>query len=87
MPLQQTFTIVVEAAKVFLATPTPAGGEVGVTYAGHDFTSNVAGGNPATHSFVAVSGLPPGVTLSSDGVLSGTPTTPGTYDLVVEFDD
>jgi uncharacterized repeat protein (TIGR03803 family) len=34
-------------------------------------------------SYTAEGNLPPGITLSPDGVLSGTPTTPGTYTFVV----
>jgi hypothetical protein len=33
------------------------------------------------------SGLPPGLTLSDNGVLSGTPTTSGTYDFVLHMTD
>jgi len=32
-------------------------------------------------------GLPPGVTLSSDGILSGTAATPGSYQIVVRMSD
>lgn len=32
-------------------------------------------------------GLPPGLTLSPDGVLSGTPTEPGTYQVTVTVTD
>lgn len=39
-----------------------------------------AGAYAVTISFVPdVSTLPPGITLSSAGLVSGTPTTPGTY--------
>src|SRR5580693_3478849 len=33
-----------------------------------------------TYSFSSSGGLPPGITLSPSGLLSGTPTTPGTFD-------
>jgi len=33
------------------------------------------------------SGVPPGLMLSSNGVLSGTPTTSGTYDFVLQLTD
>jgi len=32
-------------------------------------------------------GLPPGLTLSTAGVISGTPTIPGTYDFGVQVTD
>lgn len=35
----------------------------------------------------AISGMPTGMTLSADGELSGTPTTPGTYDIVIRVSD
>jgi hypothetical protein len=32
-------------------------------------------------------GLPPGLTLSNDGVISGTPTHSGTYDFIIQLND
>jgi len=49
-------------------------------------TGNLGNGISLTWSFVVGSGsLPPGLTLSASGVVSGTPTTPGTYSFVVNF--
>ena len=42
-----------------------------------------ASGNPAPTFAVASGSLPPGLTLSSSGVLSGTPTTAGKYTFTV----
>ncbi len=53
----------------------PPGGLVGSAYS-TTFTSNAP--TPNTIGFSA-GALPPGLTLSSAGVLSGVPTTPGTY--------
>src|SRR6266478_568548 len=38
-----------------------------------------------TYSFTAAGGLPPGLSLKSDGLLSGTPTTPGQYSFTINF--
>lgn len=48
----------------------------------------IATGGTAPYSFAVVSGsLPTGLTLSSSGALSGTPTTPGTYAFTVRVTD
>jgi hypothetical protein len=68
----------------FLATPTeppvitsnaPPAGTVGTAYS---FTYAATGTAPISYS-VSTGALPPGLTLSSAGVLSGTPTTAGTF--------
>jgi hypothetical protein len=41
------------------------------------------GGAPAPTAQVSAGSLPPGVTLSSNGALAGTPTTPGSYSFTV----
>ena len=53
----------------------PANGTQGVAY-NHTYTAT--GTTPITFSVTAGT-LPPGLTLTSAGALSGTPTTPGTY--------
>jgi choice-of-anchor A domain-containing protein len=56
--------------------------------AGSSFTSTqlVASGGAAPYTWSAT-GLPDGITLSLDGVLSGTPTTAGTYTIVATATD
>jgi len=50
-------------------------------------TLTVANGT-APYTFAVISGaLPPGLTLTGPGVLSGTPTAPGTYTFVIESTD
>lgn len=74
---QVTYTLSVLAPPITV-TPspnTPPNGTVSTTYAG--LTLSASGGE-APYTFTAT-GLPPGLTLSSSGVLSGTPTTSGTY--------
>lgn len=61
---------------VFSTTSIP-NGQVGETYSG-----NVAATGKPNPTFTSITGLP-GVTVSASGVLSGTPTTAGTFDNVV----
>jgi hypothetical protein len=44
-------------------------------------------GGSGTYSYSAGSGLPPGLTLSSAGALTGTPTSAGTYNFTVTGND
>ena len=65
-------------------TPSPSA----ITTAGG--TANHAGINPTggngTYSWELVSGaLPPGISLKSSGLFSGTPTTPGNYATPIKF--
>lgn len=67
-------------APAFTAASPPATGTVSTVYPTYTFTAS--GTTPIT--FTQASGtLPPGLTLASNGVLSGTPTTPGTYTFTV----
>lgn len=62
---------------------SPPNGTYGAGY-NYQFSTN---GNP-TPTFNKTSGtLPPGLTLSSTGVLSGTPTEPGTYNFEVKAEN
>ena len=68
------------AAPVFTAASPPSTGIVGTAYSTYSFSAS--GTTPIT--FTQANGtLPPGLTLASNGVLSGTPTTPGTYTFTV----
>jgi hypothetical protein len=58
---------------------TPPTGVVGDAY---DFAFTSAG-NPAPDLSVTSGALPPGLDLSDDGTISGTPTTPGSYSATV----
>ncbi|HUA60071.1 MAG TPA: putative Ig domain-containing protein [Verrucomicrobiae bacterium] len=51
-----------------------------------NLTFNGSGGNPG-YTFSAGSGLPPGTSFSSSGVLSGSPTTQGSYTFQVTVKD
>lgn len=66
-----------------LSPTTQPAGTVGTAYSG---TTVTASGGTAPYTFT-VTGLPPGVTLSSSGVWGGTPTLAGTYSVVVTAKD
>ncbi|MGQ3279747.1 MAG: beta strand repeat-containing protein, partial [Shinella sp.] len=61
---------------------TPA---IGTSY--NQALSTTGGTTPYTYSLVAGSNLPPGLTLSSAGVISGTPTGSGPYNFTVRVTD
>jgi uncharacterized repeat protein (TIGR01451 family) len=64
---------------------SPPGGEVGVSYS--DSLTVTGGTSPFTWSISAGS-LPPGITIgTSTGLLTGTPTTAGTYSFTVKVTD
>ncbi|HEY4994425.1 MAG TPA: putative Ig domain-containing protein, partial [Nakamurella sp.] len=68
-----------------LLFPAPPGGEVGVAYS--DQLTVTGGTSPFTWS-VSTGALPPGLALAaSSGLLSGTPTTAGTYSFTVKVTD
>jgi hypothetical protein len=75
------FTVIADPT---LATSALAGGEVGAAYSQ---TLSVSGGG-APYSFAIVSGsLPAGLTLSSGGVISGTPSSAGEATFAVRVSD
>lgn len=64
-----------------LSPSTLPGGTVGVTYS----ETITASGGTAPYSFAVTTGtLPPGLSLSTAGVLSGMPTTVGSYSFTIE---
>ncbi|MFT3956764.1 MAG: putative Ig domain-containing protein [Piscinibacter sp.] len=77
-------TLIVNAAPAggcsLTVSSTMSSGSVGVAYSGS--ITATGGSVPYTYS-VSSGGLPPGVTLSSSGALSGTPTTAGSYSFSV----
>ena len=74
----QTFTVTVNETPVFTNGPPPSPALVGASYS----FAYTASGFPAP-TFSHTGTLPPGLTLSSAGVLSGTPTTAGDYPGIV----
>jgi hypothetical protein len=74
----QGYTITVTGAALSITTSSPlAGGQVGVVYGGVQFQA--AGGTGA--DTWSGSALPPGMSLSASGMLSGTPTKAGTFNI------
>ena len=78
-----SLTIVVAPATVtpfFLLAAPPATGTVGTAYAGYAYT---AFGVPTPTFSLATGTLPTGLTLTSAGVLAGTPSAAGTFTFTV----
>ena len=75
----QSFTITVTAA-LTITTATLPNGTVGTPYSQ---TLTAAGGSGALTWSISTGALPGGITLSSAGSLSGTPTAPGTFTFTV----
>lgn len=69
-----------------VATGNPANGQVSVAYSGHTFSA-LSGTEPYTFSVASGSSLPAGLSLSSAGSLTGTPTTYGDYDFFIQVSD
>lgn len=67
-----------------ITTSSLTTGKVGVAY----FQQMTADGGTGPYTWSITSGtLPPGLTLSSSGVLSGTPSAPGQYSFVITATD
>ena len=77
------YTLRIECPNLVISPATLGAGTVGTPYGTVRFT--VAGGS-GTGTWSAV-GLPPGLALSADGRLTGTPTTAGSYPVSVRFRD
>jgi len=66
---------------------SPATVPVGQTLNFYNQALTASGGTPAYTFAVTVGSLPPGLSLSSSGLLSGTPTTPGIFSFSVRATD
>lgn len=80
-----TVTITVSPATISYAPSSPAAGTVGVAY-----SQSLAGasGGTAPYTYTITSGsLPPGITLASNGTLSGTASANGTFNFTVRATD
>ncbi len=81
----QLFSLEVTAP---VLTMTPAAGNLSWNYGAPNQTRFQAAGGSGDYVYTVVSGSPPvGVSLSAAGVLSGTPTVPGSYPLTVRATD
>ncbi len=68
-----------------IAAGSPPAGMTGVAYPGDTFA--VVSGGTAPFTWSETGALPPGLSLSTTGQLSGTPTTAGTYPITVAVVD
>ena len=75
------FTIT--TAEITISTTSLPGGTVGTAYSA---TLAATGGTPP-YTWSATSALPPGLSLSSSGSISGTPTTAGNYNVTIRVAD
>jgi uncharacterized protein (TIGR03437 family) len=81
-----TFTLTVAAQSVTVTTPSPLpSGMVTVQYPQQVLTAS--GGNPPYTFTVPANALPPGLTLTPGGAISGTPTATGTFTFTLTATD
>ena len=81
----QDYSLTVRGCPAISLNPTTLpSGTVGVYY---NQTITASGGTSPYTFAVTAGSLPPGLSLSSSGVLSGTPTTAGTYGFVLTATD
>jgi len=76
--------VTVNDSAIVVAPASPPAGTV--TYAYSGFAFSASGGSPP-YTWTASGTLPPGITLGSDGTLSGTPTKAGTFSFSVTAAD
>ncbi len=80
----QSYTLVVSAPTITLSPSTLPSGTVGTPYGTHTISAS-NGTSPYTFAWSGTP--PPGLMLSSAGVLSGTPTTPGPFSFTITATD
>ncbi|MCX6613035.1 MAG: putative Ig domain-containing protein, partial [Acidobacteria bacterium] len=81
---QATYTIVIAAAAPVITTTTLPAGTAGQAYSQ---SISASGGTPP-YTFSQISGnLPPSLTFSPSGILSGNANTPGTFTFTVRVND
>ncbi len=81
----QNYSIVVTAPTITLSPASLSNAQVGVNY---NQTLTGSGGTAPYHNFtISTSALPPGMTISSSGTISGIPTGGGTYNFTVQTTD
>ncbi|WP_267225594.1 putative Ig domain-containing protein [Dyella silvae] len=80
----QAYTLTINAATLTVSPATLAAGTDGVAYS----QSLSSSGGTAPYVFALASGsLPPGLSLASNGALTGTPTGAGNYSFIVRAQD
>ncbi len=83
-PLVNGATFTYQQIPIFTDGPATASATLGIPYS---FVYTAKGTPAPTFSLVSGSQLPPGLTLSASGVLSGTPTGPGTFTGTVDINN
>lgn len=81
---QFSITVSISAPPLTITTTSLPGGTEGTSYSA---TINATGGSPPYSFTVSAGTLPPGLNLSSAGVISGTPSTANTYNFTVRVSD
>jgi len=82
--VSQSFAIVVPGGAVSLSTPSPLpAGTGGVAYS----LTFVSSGGAAPYTYTETGALPVGMSMNPAGMLSGTPTSSGTYSFTVTVND
>ena len=80
----QAYTVTVGAPAIVFTRTTLPGGQVAVAYSQ---TVSATGGSGSFTYSLSTGALPPGIALSSAGVISGTPTTAGNFTFTVTATD
>ena len=78
-----TYNLIISCQTITVTNPTTTTGTVGTVFS-QTFTQSGANGGA---TFTTASTLPSGLTLATDGKLSGTPTQPGTFPITVTVTD
>lgn len=80
----QSYSLTIAAPTLTLSPSTVTGGQVGVIYSQ---TFSASGGVGPYSYAVSAGALPAGLGLSSSGVVSGTPTAPGSFNVTITATD
>ena len=80
----QAYALTVQAPTITVTPAVLPGGQVSVAYSQH---LGASGGNGSYTYSLASGALPPGIALSSAGVISGTPTTAGSFNFTITATD
>lgn len=83
------YTITISYPALTVNPVTPPTGYASSVYTSTSLNATGGNGGPYTWTWAAANGssLPPGLNISSAGVITGTPTTPGTYSVVLTATD